>query len=227
MTKRTTPIFFRAMLEMSDTHSLKFLRGSTKRTSSRNLSSRGVLQTRRPDNIHPVSNPRRHFINLVAPITTRKVEYTESRILGYTPQQLYGVVANVDQYQHFVPWCAKSRAFKGESGDFQAELEIGFPPVVERYTSEVTVIPNHKIRAVCTDGSVFRHLETVWRFFPGASDLHPSCKVHFYVSFEFKSLLHCHLTSLFFDEVVKQMIGAFDSRAAVLYGKQQGAVATR
>lgn len=33
MTKRTTPIFFRAMLEMSDTHSLKFLRGSTKRTS--------------------------------------------------------------------------------------------------------------------------------------------------------------------------------------------------
>lgn len=64
----------------------------------------------------------------------------------YTPQQLYDVVANVDQYQHFVPWCAKSQAFKGESGDFQAELEIGFPPVVERYTSEVTVIPNHKIR---------------------------------------------------------------------------------
>lgn len=64
----------------------------------------------------------------------------------YTPQQLYDVVANVDQYQHFVPWCSKSRAFKGESGDFQAELEIGFPPVVERYTSEVTVIPNHKIR---------------------------------------------------------------------------------
>lgn len=67
-------------------------------------------------------------------------------LLRYSPQQLYDVVANVDQYQHFVPWCAKSRAFKGESGDFQAELEIGFPPVVERYTSEVTVIPNHKIR---------------------------------------------------------------------------------
>lgn len=64
----------------------------------------------------------------------------------YTPEQLYCVVANVDQYQQFVPWCTKSRTFKGQSGDFHAELEIGFPPVLERYTSEVTVIPNHKVK---------------------------------------------------------------------------------
>lgn len=64
----------------------------------------------------------------------------------YTPEQLYNVVANVDQYQQFVPWCKKSRVFKGQSGDFQAELEIGCPPIVERYTSEVTIIPNHKVR---------------------------------------------------------------------------------
>lgn len=139
------------------------------------------------------------------------------------------MVADVDRYQQFVPWCTKSRVLQGRSGDFQAELEIGFPPLVERYTSEVTVIPNHKVRvglwragsaprslraleredpacfrgrggiepsplskqAVCSNGSLFRHLETMWRFSSGASDLQPSCKVHFYVRVERKSPLCC------------------------------------
>lgn len=67
-------------------------------------------------------------------------------VLRYTPEQMYNVVASVDQYQHFVPWCKKSRVAKRRNGDVQAELEIGFPPIVERYTSEVTVVPNHKVR---------------------------------------------------------------------------------
>ncbi|XP_023254389.1 coenzyme Q-binding protein COQ10 homolog, mitochondrial-like, partial [Seriola lalandi dorsalis] len=103
-------------------------------------------------------------------------------VLRYTPEQMYKVVASVDQYHHFVPWCKKSQVVKGQNGDVRAELEIGFPPIVERYTSEVTVVPNHQVRAVCTDGSLFSHLETTWRFAPGAKDLPDSCKVDFYVS---------------------------------------------
>ena len=66
---------------------------------------------------------------------------------------MFNVVASVDQYQHFVPWCKKSQVMKGRNGDIRAELEIGFPPVVERYTSEVTVIPNHQVRVSLCLGS--------------------------------------------------------------------------
>lgn len=75
---------------------------------------------------------------------------------SYSPEQMYNVVANVDQYQQFVPWCKKSKVTRGRNGDMQAQLEIGFPPIVERYTSEVTVIPNHQVRV-----SLFRNYKAV------------------------------------------------------------------
>ncbi|KAG1967692.1 coenzyme Q-binding protein COQ10 B, mitochondrial [Pimephales promelas] len=95
---------------------------------------------------------------------------------------MYNIVASVDQYQQFVPWCKKSKVTRGRNGDMQAQLEIGFPPIVERYTSEVTVIPNHQVRALCTDGTLFNHLETLWRFTPGAAGQAKSCNVEFFVS---------------------------------------------
>ncbi|XP_071390322.1 coenzyme Q-binding protein COQ10 homolog, mitochondrial [Centroberyx affinis] len=223
MSNKTSPLLFRALVEMSEVYSSRAARGKPNRATIRHLGSCGALAARRATlplspPAAPISTPSRSFINLAAPISTRRMEYTECRTLGYSPEQMYSVVASVDQYQHFVPWCKKSRVMKGQNGDVRAQLEIGFPPIVERYTSEVTVVPNHQVRAVCTDGSLFSHLETIWRFAPGAKDQPDSCKVDFYVSFEFKSLLHSQLASVFFDEVVKQMVGAFETRAARVYG---------
>ncbi|XP_067089071.1 coenzyme Q-binding protein COQ10 homolog, mitochondrial [Osmerus mordax] len=221
MANKTT-LLFRALVEMSEMHSTKLARGLTNKANTRHLGSCGVLAARRAtlplSPACPMTTPSRSFINLAAPITARKMDYSECRTLGFTPEQMYSVVASVDQYQHFVPWCKKSRVVKDRNGDVRAHLEIGFPPIVERYTSEVTVVPNHQVRAVCTDGSLFSHLETLWRFAPAAKDQPGSCKVDFYVSFEFKSLLHSQLANVFFDEVVKQMVNAFEKRAASLYG---------
>ncbi|MEQ2283246.1 hypothetical protein AMECASPLE_009265 [Ameca splendens] len=221
MTKRTTSLLFKALVDMKDGKLLKAVRGNSRRAHFRHLGSCGILAERRTSlqlcPATPMRTTRRTFINLAAPISTRRMEYTESRILEYTPEEMYNVVANVEEYKYFVPWCKKSRMTKGPNGDIRAELEIGFPPFTERYTSKLTFVPNHQVRGVCSDGSLFSHLETVWRFSPGAKDLPGSCKVDFFVSFEFKSLLHSQLACVFFDEVVKQMVSAFESQAATLY----------
>ncbi|KAJ7313638.1 hypothetical protein JRQ81_005204 [Phrynocephalus forsythii] len=166
----------------------------------------------------------RPFLNLAVPLLgAKKVEYAEVRRLPYSVDQMYDIVADVGSYQQFVPWCNCSRVISHHNTFSQAELEVGFPPVVERYVSEITLVPHRQIRAVSKDGHLFQHLETLWQFKPGHPEQLGTCMLKFYVTFEFKSVFHSQLANLFFNEVVKQMVSAFERRAEKLYGPQTAA----
>lgn len=57
------------------------------------------------------------------------------------------MVAGVDLYQDFVPWCQHSRVIKRNSDtSFEAELEIGFKFLVESYTSHVELNKPNSIK---------------------------------------------------------------------------------
>ncbi|KAK7939932.1 hypothetical protein WMY93_003258 [Mugilogobius chulae] len=220
MTMKTTSRILKKLLNCPETYFSRVTSGfPPKKTQTRLLGCCASLWSSRttlpPTRLCRSVTSRRSFINLAAAVSPRRIEYTQRRTIGYLPEQIYNVVADVDQYSQFVPWCKKSRTAKTRNGQVLAELMIGFPPVFERYISELTYVPNHQVRAVCRDGSLFRHLETVWRFSPGPAP--NSCNVEFFVSFEFKSLLHSQLARVFFKEVSKEIISAFESRAASLY----------
>jgi len=143
--------------------------------------------------------------------------HRERRVLPYTPRQLFDLVADIEAYPQFLPWCIGARIRKREGAQIVADLVIGFRLFRERFTSKVTLQPDYpggpRIDTVYADGP-FKRLENHWIFHS-----HPEgCDVEFFVDFEFKSLLLQATVEILFHEAVRRMVAAFEGRAAKLYG---------
>lgn len=134
-------------------------------------------------------------------------------------EEMYSVVSDVENYKNFVPFCKCSNVTKRTKNYLRGDLEIGFPPLIESYTSHVTLNEPRLVKANCTDGKLFDHLTTTWQFNPGLKKNKRSCVIDFYVDFQFKSMLHSHLAHMFFNELVRQMESAFFDEAQRRYGK--------
>ncbi|KAL5558853.1 hypothetical protein UlMin_035064 [Ulmus minor] len=143
--------------------------------------------------------------------------YEERRVMGYSPEQLFDVVAAVDLYHGFVPWCQRSEVLKYyPDGSFDADLEIGFKFLVESYTSRVELERPKRIKTTASDTTLFDHLINVWEFNPGP--VPGTCNLHFLVDFKFQSPLYRQVASMFFKEVVSRLVGSFSERCRLIYG---------
>ncbi|MGE5269245.1 MAG: type II toxin-antitoxin system RatA family toxin [Thiohalocapsa sp.] len=139
--------------------------------------------------------------------------HAEQRVLPYTPEQLYALVADVERYPEFLPWCVGARIRERRSDLIVADLIIGFKMFRERFTSSVRLDPPQRIDVTYTEGP-FRYLNNHWVFerVPGG------CRIDFFVDFEFKSRLLQRVIEVLFGEAVRRMVAAFEHRAAQLYG---------
>nr|CAH7750396.1 unnamed protein product [Callosobruchus chinensis] len=150
----------------------------------------------------------------------KKKEFWDRKLVGFSRDEMYQVVADVKSYKLFLPFCTKSTILKKLPHELIANLEIGFPPIVENYTSRVLLDNANKVQAICNDGRLFNYLETTWRFNPGLRSNPKTCIIDFYIRFEFKSLLYSQVASMFFDRLVQQMEHAFINEAVRRYGKE-------
>lgn len=140
--------------------------------------------------------------------------HAEQRVVPYTPEQMYALVADIERYPEFLPWCIAARIRERRADFVSADLVIGFKMFRERFTSNVTLSPPDRIDVAYAEGP-FRYLNNHWSFerMPGG------CRIEFFVDFEFKSRVLQKVIEVLFGEAVRRMVAAFDGRARQLYGK--------
>ncbi|WP_442772835.1 type II toxin-antitoxin system RatA family toxin [Paenirhodobacter enshiensis] len=147
--------------------------------------------------------------------------HTEQRVMPYTAQQMFDLVADVPRYPEFLPWNSaariRSRRPGPEAGSevLEADLIISFKVFRERFGSRVTLFPaRHRVDTEYLDGP-FKYLKSWWTF---ADRPEGGCDVEFFVDFEFRNAILQGVIGVVFNEAMRRIVKAFEERAATLYG---------
>lgn len=138
--------------------------------------------------------------------------HRETRLLPYTPEQLFDLVADVGRYQEFLPWVAATRVRSDSDTEMVADLVVGFSALKETFASRVHKERPREIDIDYIDGPL-KYLHNRWIFTP----VPEGTAVDFCVDFAFKNRIFEALAGKMFDTALRRMIGAFEARAAALY----------
>ena len=144
------------------------------------------------------------------------LKHIEQKTLPYTPEQMFDLVAGVDKYKEFAPWCVASRINKWEDDNiFYADLIVGYKMIRERFSSKVHLERPDHIYIEYLRGPM-KQLKNHWKFIREPDG---SCTIDFSVEFEFENGVLQGIAQLFFNEVIKRMVSAFEKRANDIYGQ--------
>ena len=140
--------------------------------------------------------------------------HTETRQLPYAPAQMFDLVADVGRYAEFLPWVTATRVRSNSATEMVADVIVGFKGLRETFSSRVSKERPDHIQVDYLEGPL-KHLHNDWKFRP---DGQGGCYVDFCVDFAFKNRVFEMLAGQVFDRAVRKMVGAFEERAARLYG---------
>lgn len=148
-----------------------------------------------------------------------------SRILPYTPDQLFALVGDVTAYPAFVPWITSMRTWNPRAVEegvhtVDAEAGVGFSFLKERFSTRVRRDAACKRIEVDLLSGPFRKLQNRWEFFDAGQG---ATRVEFDIDFQFKSRVLEALLAANFVHAVDRLMGCFEARAQALYGARDPA----
>ena len=145
--------------------------------------------------------------------------FRTSRRVPHSADEMFHLVADVEQYPLFLPLCEALRVKRREERDQRpvliADMTVAYKIFRETFTSRVTLDRDAKSILVEYLDGPFSHLENRWTFVPLPSG---GCEVRFFIEWELKSRTLSMLVGAAFERVFRRYAEAFEQRADRVYG---------
>ena len=142
----------------------------------------------------------------------------EEKIVSFSKEQMFDLVADIDKYSEFLPWCNKSTIIKyevnEETSTAVADLEIGYGQFTYTYRSNVIMDNNKNYIKVNYLEGPFNYLENEWKFLEISEK---SSKIIFSIDFELNIKIFDIFITKFFDKAFQKMVESFHQRAEDIY----------
>lgn len=150
------------------------------------------------------------FVNLqcVMPRVSR------SALIMQPVEKMYPLVADVEGYPEFLPWCSGARILKQEGEVLEAALELSKGSLGYEFSTRNRMVENRSIEMSLLKGP-FSKLNGVWTFKPLGNE---GCKVSLELDFEISNPVLRATVGAVFNKAMNKMVDAFCQRAEQLYG---------
>jgi len=148
--------------------------------------------------------------------------------VAHSADEMYALVANVEDYPQFLPLCEALQIKRREQIDGKeiliAAMQVGYKLIRESFTTKVTLDPATRTIFVEYLDGPFSHLENRWQFIPRAAG---GSEIDFYIAYSFRSRMFERLVGGLFDKAVQKYTTAFEARADKVYGAKSLAIASQ
>lgn len=140
----------------------------------------------------------------------------KSALLPYSAEEMYALVADIESYCKFLPWCAGARIVARDAQSVTAAIDISYRGVHKTFTTRNELDPGHSMTLQLVDGP-FKLLQGYWRF---EALEEKACKVSLDLQFEFSNFLLEFAIGSVFSTIANGLVDSFSRRAEEIYGKR-------
>jgi coenzyme Q-binding protein COQ10 len=148
-------------------------------------------------------------------------QFSTKRRVRHTAAEMFALVADVERYPEFVPFCRSLKVRKRGEDErgreiIVCEMAVAYKLIHESFTTRVTLDRAELQIMVDYLSGPFSRLDNRWRFRDTGEG---ACDVEFYLHYEFRSRALGLLMGAMFEVVFRRFADAFEKRADEVYGR--------